>query len=304
MTAKQPVEFPEAKDFQQQLRASLGILSHLKDREIIEVEGKPTIHCELYRHSTDSPTVLFLPGLGTYVELYAALLSRLRDLGFNVVGVDPRGHGYSGGERGFCRIREIIADLQRVMERLQREFSGQLSIFGYSGGAIAALALAERDPRIESVLCGTLLLSELAPDLRHGLGWHWTRGSARLFPWMKLPLKAFVDFEALLDGHPAAPLISKDPKLIYDYPLATLASMFSQRAGILRHHYPFRLGILQGEQDEVLSATYAHRVVSRSKQRIDLMLLPGEGHMLPWDNPKLMAEYAGRWLHGEWEPKS
>lgn len=282
--------------FREQLWDGLGIVPHLAHRELFEVEGEVPVRCELYRHSPDAPLVLFLPGLGTYVELYAELLSQLSHRGFNVVGVDPRGHGYSGGDRGFYRVEDLVADLQIVLDHLAPEFSGPKAVFGYSGGAITALALAERDPRIDAVLCGTLLLSEIEPDLLHGIGWHWTRASAWFFPRMRLPLRQVVDFEALLDGHPAGPLINRDPLLIVEYPLATLASLFSQPSSILHRSFPFSLGILQGEHDEVLDADYANRVANRACQPVDLMLVPGEGHMLPWDNPVAMAEYAGTWL--------
>ncbi|NVK43732.1 MAG: alpha/beta fold hydrolase [Oceanospirillaceae bacterium] len=291
------VDAAEAKgDFRERLWDSLGSGPFLARREVLEVEGDVRVHCELYRHAPDAPVVLFLPGLGTYVELYAELLADLCSRGFNVVGVDPRGHGFSGGDRGYYRVEELVSDLQLVLDRLQLEFDGPVAAFGYSGGAISALALAERDARIGAVVCGTLLLSELEPDWMHGIGWHWTRTSAWFFPRLKLPLQQFVDFEALLDGHPAGPLISKDPRMVFEYPLGTLASLFSQRSRILSQPCDFQLAILQGERDEVLDAKYARRVVASAKQPVELILIPGEGHMLPWDNPAAMADHAGNWL--------
>lgn len=297
MTAAEKIATVEGDAFQQRLRDGLGIRRFLARREVLELPGDPAIHCELYRHGPAAPVLLFLPGLGTYVELYAELLSRLCDKGFNVVGIDPRGHGYSGGDRGYCRVEDLVGDLQRLLDRLEQEFSGPVTVFGYSGGAVSAVALAERDRRIRAVLAGTLLLGEMEPDWLHGLGWNWTRTSAWFFPRLKLPLQQFLDFEALLDGHPAGPLISQDPRLVTEYPLATLASLFSQRSEIFRQRCPFRLAILQGDRDEVLDANYARRVMARARQPIELLLLKGEGHMLPWDNPAAMAREAAGWLH-------
>ncbi len=284
-------------EFRQQLWDSLGIGRFLARREVLEIDGEVPIHCELYRYDRAAPVVLFLPGLGTYIELYAELLGRLSARGFNVVGVDPRGHGYSGGDRGYYRVEDLVGDLQRVIDRMQSEFEGPVAVFGYSGGAITGLKLAESDDRIRAVLCGTLLLSELEPDMLHGIGWNWTRTTAWFFPKLRLPLKQYVDLEKLLDGHPAGPLIDKDPRLVFEYPLATLASLFSQRSHILRRAYDFDLAILQGERDEVLETAYARRIVERARQPIELMLLEGEGHMVPWDNPRAMAARAGDWLH-------
>ena len=282
--------------FREQLRKGLGIQEVLQGREILQIDADPRIHCELYECSSEAPVLLFLPGLGTYSELYAELLAGLRDGGFNVVGVDPRGHGYSGGERGFYSIEETVADLQRVLDTLQERFSGPVVVFGYSGGAVSGLALAEQDSRVTSLLCGTLLLSELAPDLIHGLGWQWTTASAWMFPRMRVPLKGFIDFETLLAGHPAGPLINVDPMLVFEYPLRTLASLFSRRAGILTREYPFSLAIMQGSQDEVLDVDYARRVIAQSVQPIELLLIPAEGHMLPWDNAAALSQQAAQWF--------
>ncbi len=287
----------ESDVFRELLRDGLGIQEYLKRREIMIVAGEPSIHCELYEHDSAAPVVLFLPGLGTYSELYAELLGSISDRGFNVVGVDPRGHGYSAGERGFYSIEDTVADLQRVLSSLEARFTGPVVVFGYSGGAVTGLALAEQDSRVQALLCGTLLLSELAPDIMHGVGWQWTTASAWMFPRMKVPLKGFIDFEALLAGHPAGPLINQDPRLVFEYPLRTLASLFSRSAGILKKQHLFQLAILQGNRDEILDVDYANRVVAESVHAIELLLIPDEGHMLPWDNAAEFSTQAAQWFH-------
>jgi pimeloyl-ACP methyl ester carboxylesterase len=288
--------------FREQLRDGLGIQEALQRREVLRIDAEPGIHCELFEYSSTAPVLLFLPGLGTYSELYAELLAGLSDQGFNAVGVDPRGHGYSGGERGYYNIEESVADLQRVLDTLQQRFSGPVVVFGYSGGAVTGLALAEADSRVQALLCGTLLLSELAPDMLHGLGWQWTTASAWMFPRMKVPLKGFIDFETLLAGHPAGPLINVDPMLVFEYPLRTLASLFSRSAGILKRQYPFSLAIMQGTRDEVLDVDYARRVAAQSVHPIELVLIPAEGHMLPWDNAAALAQRAAQWFSGQLQP--
>ncbi|ANG64565.1 hypothetical protein A8C75_20210 [Marinobacterium aestuarii] len=300
MTAAQSALTDKAlqrNSFREQLRDGLGIQELLQGREVLQIEADPPIHCELYEFDSQAPVLLFLPGLGTYSELYAELLAGIRDQGFNVVGVDPRGHGYSGGERGYYSVEDTVGDLQRVLDTLQERFSGPVGVFGYSGGAVTGLALAEKDSRVQALLCGTLLLSELAPDLLHGLGWQWTSASAWMFPRMKVPLKGFIDFETLLAGHPAGPLINADPMLVFEYPLRTLASLFSRSAGILKQEYPFSLVIMQGTRDEVLDVDYARRVVAQSVHPIELVLIPAEGHMLPWDNAAVLAQRSAQWFH-------
>jgi alpha-beta hydrolase superfamily lysophospholipase len=80
-----------------ELRRKLGIESRLELRRCVRIGTLP-LHTELYSCADETaPLLLFIPGIGTYSELYAELLSDLSAQGLNVVGVDLRGHGYSGG---------------------------------------------------------------------------------------------------------------------------------------------------------------------------------------------------------------
>jgi pimeloyl-ACP methyl ester carboxylesterase len=78
--------------------------------------------------------------------------------------------------------------------------------------------------------------------------------------------------------------------IIFDYPLATLASLFTHQAGIANRVFPFTLINLQGDQDEVLSKEYALRVAQKIKQPMRLEFIEGAGHMLPWDDSEGLAQ--------------
>lgn len=283
------LQVPPSFDEQQlKLRQGLGIVGNLEFRECWLFEEN--LHLEIYPLDKAAPTLIFLPGIGTYVELYAEFLTALHNCGFNVIAIDPPGHGYSAGQRGRFEVIPFCQQLSRLIDQLEQRFTGRWSVYGYSIGAVSALALGERDPRIRSVICGTLLLSEFPPDLVHALGWSWTTISAVWFPSVCVPLRSFIDFEALLGTHPAGRWINEDRRIVFDYPLATLANLFSHKSGILNQHYPFDLFILQGDCDEVLSIEYAQRLKEESEQPIRLEIIAGAGHMLPWDDPEGLAQ--------------
>ncbi len=288
-------ENPEAAAKRAVLREKLGLEPYLQRREAFRV-GPDGIHCEYYHHSDEAPLVLFLPGIATYSELYAELLCRISDAGFNVVGVDLPGHGYSAGPRGDYTVDQVVCNLERVISALQGRSNGAVGVYGYSIGALLAVALAERDERVQSVLCGTLLLTEIAPDLLHQLGWAWTWGSALWFPDLRLPLKSFIDYDQLLAGHPAGEAINDDPRVVYDYPLRTLASLFTHRAGVVNQRFQFKAAIIHGEQDEVLPLEYSHRVIDGVSHPFELIEVAGEGHMIPWNNPQLLSRLAAQWF--------
>lgn len=284
----------ESASGRQVLREKLGLVPFLQKRQNITINE--TIHCEFYHHSDDAPVIIFLPGIGTYCELYAELLSGIADQGFNVVGMDLRGHGYSAGTRGDYRVEQIIEDIGAVIDHLSDQYKGPVGVYGYSIGGLLAVAAAERDERIQSVLCGTLLVTEIAPDLVHQFGWTWTWSSALFFPHMKIPMKTFIDYEQLLKGHPAAAEISKDPRIVYDYPLGTLASLFTHTSGAMKKYFNFKAAIIHGEHDEVLPLSYSKQVIESMTHPFELIELKGEGHMVPWDNPQFLIKEVSSWF--------
>lgn len=277
------------------LRRKLGIEPMLRQREVISI-GELPLHTEYYHHDDTAPLLLFLPGIGTYSELYAELLSGLCAQGFNVVGVDPRGHGYSGGPRGLYTVDQVVADCRQVIDHYRQTVRGPVYIYGYSIGALLAVATAEQDSRVEAVVCGTLLVPDVAPDAMHQLGWSWIWGSALLMPGMPLPMKSFIDYDRLLAGHPAGEEINADPRIVFDYPLKTLSSLFTHRLGVLHQRFGFRGLIIHGDRDEVLPLSYSERVREVLTHAFELQPVADEGHMLPWDNPPRLVGLISDWL--------
>ena len=290
-----PVFSQEACDIRQQLRTKLNLTTFLRQRTAFNV-GEEGIHCELYEYAPDAPTIVFLPGIGTYSELYAELLCKLSQQGFNVVGIDPLGHGYSAGARGVYTVATMSKAISTVLDVLQQRFTGPFTIFGYSIGALLALAAAEQDSRFKAVLCETLLIPDVAPDLTHRMGWSWVWSSSLFMPTYKIPLKSFVDFEQLLQGHPAGEEINRDPLIVFDYPLSTLSSLFSYHCKSTNEQQPFALAVLQGNKDEVLSVEYARLVARYCEQPMELMFVEGQGHMMPFLAPDILVDRAAAWF--------
>ncbi len=293
-----PILSQESCAFRLKLRDKLKLEKYLKYRTAFCV-GSKAVHCELYEYSTDAPTIVFLPGIGTYCELYAELLYKLSQRGFNVVGVDPLGHGYSAGARGRYTVVEMCEAISDVLTVLQQRFSGPFGIYGYSIGALLAMAAAEKDDRFSAVLCGTLLVPDVAPDLTHRMGWNWTWTSALFMPNVKVPLKSFVDFEQLLQGHPAGAEINQDPLIVFDYPLKTLSSLFNYRCKIVRHEHDFAAAVLHGDKDEVLPVSYTKRVMQYCEQPMELLVMERQGHMTPFLQPELVVEMAAQWFENK-----
>lgn len=95
--------------------------------------------------------VLVIHGHGEHMGRYANLAVRLNHLGFEVTGLDLRGHGLSGGQRGGLVAPDdlltdlaLLIDSSQVADRARRDSAGPLILLGHGlGGLVAARFVAE-----------------------------------------------------------------------------------------------------------------------------------------------------------------
>ena len=265
-------------------------------RKIVNVGDLP-IHCEVYESAKDDPVIVFLPGIGTYSEMYCEFLSKLSTWGFNVVGVDFRGHGYSGGKRGEYTVKEVISDMARVVDVLSEKYTGPIGFFGCSIGAPMARACAENDPRIKALMCHTLFLSEYPPDFMTLAGWNMLRMSRLFFPFYKIDFRSFIDVNTLIQGNAFADFIDYDPLIVWEYNINTLSDIYSDKTRLLTEAMDFKAAIITGEKDEVIPVSYMRYIVDKMKHPFDFIELPKARHMLPFLHVKDTVFAARDWFN-------
>ncbi|MCW9053930.1 MAG: lysophospholipase [Motiliproteus sp.] len=291
---------PAQDRLRSRLLKELGLAPFLKRCEIFELGDLP-LHCEIYHHHPNAPTIIFLPGIGTYSQLYCELLSRMSDQGFNMIAVDIRGHGFSGGERGGYTVPQIVEDIQGLLDHLQDHYSGPFGLFGCSIGSKLALSIAEQDPRIDALLCHTLFLAEIPPDIWHSMGWSGLYFSNLFTPNLKVNLRSFVDIDTLLQYNPMEKYADQDPLLVWDYPVYTLHSVYSYSSKILKESLQRPCAIIIGSKDDVLTPGYTRRLIERSKQHFDLIEIEDGSHMLPFDHIDDTLQASSEWFHQAFE---
>ncbi len=279
-----PPSFSAAQNrVRSRIMQELGLTPFIERCEQIDL-GELPIHCEIYRFDPSAPTIIFLPGIGTYSQLYCELLARMSDQGFNMVAVDLRGHGLSGGDRGGYRVAEVIDDIKQVIDYLEQDFSGPIGLYGCSIGSRLALAVAEEEPRIQALLCHTLFLSEVPPDIWHSLGWNSLSFSNLFTPYLKVNMRTFVDIDSLLAHNPMGKYADQDPLLVWDYPIYTLHSVYNYPSKILKQELNIPSAIIIGSKDDVLNTSYTEKIVDKSMQPFELIVIEDGSHMLPFDH--------------------
>ena len=116
-------------------------------RDIISFDG--TILRCLIRETGSSKWLIVTHGLGEHSGRHEFIL-KLFSQNFNIAIYDLRGHGKSGGKRGYVEdFQYFYRDLQSVIDYLRRDFSmTNYTLFGHSmGGLITAGYLQNVAPR-------------------------------------------------------------------------------------------------------------------------------------------------------------
>ncbi len=292
-----PTHHPSTRMSAERLKIfeQLQLIPYLQQRQILEFTDLP-LHGELYLHSDAAPWILFIPGIGTYSELYCEMLCKLSRQGFNTLSIDLPGHGYSVGPRGAYQIDTLVTQLGEVVDYIEQRYPGPISLFGCSIGSRIGLAVAEQDSRIKALMCHTLLLNELPPDMFHDMGWQALSMSRWMMPGMEVDFRTFIDIDNILEHNPMGEFARQDTRIVWNYPIATLDSLYSASSNILKQPLGIPAAIIVGEHDDVLPPAYIRRLIEQSAQPFDLFEVSNAAHMLPFDQVDLTVSTVCQWL--------
>ncbi|HEY4016111.1 MAG TPA: alpha/beta hydrolase [Polyangiaceae bacterium] len=104
--------------------------------------GPPLYKYSVFPDQKPAAIVGLLHGYGEYAGRYAHVMRAWAERGIASVAIDLRGHGRSGGQRGYCaRFAEYLDDA-RELEGLVAGHEGPSFLFGHSfGGLVAASSI-------------------------------------------------------------------------------------------------------------------------------------------------------------------
>ena len=163
--------FEDAKGYFKFMIDELGFpdIIDFFDEEYLENDGIK-IHLDIHSYHKDAPTVVFVPGTSVYSLCYAELLSEIGKSGYNIVAMDPRGHGRSSGSRGDYTIRELMDDVKAVVKFAKKRFNQNIALMGSSQGGIVSFYLAAEKIKVDTIICqnfADLTWSETAQIARY-----------------------------------------------------------------------------------------------------------------------------------------
>jgi alpha-beta hydrolase superfamily lysophospholipase len=129
-------------------------------------------------------TAVILHGYGEHIGRYEHVAKALVGTGLAVWGMDLRGHGSSGGVRGFCRSLDDHLDDAALL--LDRAAGAPRFLVAHSFGAlIAAMLLIKRAPRVDGLVLSAPFFgfAVKVPALKLWAG----RAASMLVPTLALP---------------------------------------------------------------------------------------------------------------------
>ena len=100
------------------------------------VESADGTKIRIGRAGSGDKNILVIPGLAEHLGRYDFLADGLANAGYNVIVIEPRGHGKSGGLRGHV---DKWAQYSKDVDAAVGEFEGPIFLMGHSTGGLIAL---------------------------------------------------------------------------------------------------------------------------------------------------------------------
>ncbi len=124
------------------------------------------IHIFTQQWVADEPkaNIVIVHGLGEHTNRYKNYVDYFVPRGFSIYSFELRGHGRSGGARGYVdRFQDFAADANEVVSRVRHQSNLKLFLLGHSLGSLIALSYTIHYPdRIDGlILSGTALADAL-----------------------------------------------------------------------------------------------------------------------------------------------
>lgn len=108
------------------------------------------LHTTFYPHSAPRGTIFWIHGYAEHQGRYREVITYLWRAGWQSVSWDLRGHGASGGERGFVSdVEEYLLDFTAVYTRY-KEVATPHILIGHSLGGLVALRYRQKYPMVFS----------------------------------------------------------------------------------------------------------------------------------------------------------
>lgn len=269
------------------------------------VSENNSIHLDIYEHSKSAPTLVFLPGTAIYGMCYAEILEKIGAQGFNIVSLDPRGHGRSSGERGNYTITELMNDTQNVITYAINKFGDNVSLMGSSQGGIVSFYLAAKDKRLKSVICQNFADLTWKESTRLT---RFPRVSKVLKPFLQrmgdigpntqIPISMYLDLEKINVKYfgNAKNFMEQDPMALKSVSFRAIHSLATTKIPVPVEEIETPVMVFQGDADSIFPVDYTQQIYDKLNVKKQFDLFPGLDHAIMTEDPDVILDPIMNWL--------
>ncbi len=270
--------------------------------DTLESDGN-LLHLDIFEVGKDAPTVVFVPGTAIYALCYGEFLYKLGQAGFNVVGLDPRGHGRSEGLRGDYSMSELMLDIENTITYAIERFNDKVSLIGSSQGGILSFYMAAKDPRLKSVVCQNVAdltapdamklvkypnITKLLKPLFMSIGWDKSQ----------VPVTSYIDLDKIKVRYfgTAKSFLETDPLVLKTISLRALRSLASTPVPQPIDQINVPVMVISGTADHIFPVSYTQGIYDRLTCKKRLEFYEGLDHAMLHENVDVVLPPVLEWL--------
>ncbi len=274
------------------------------------VQGKGgRLRIYLFESKPGDPAVVFVPGTSVYALLYGEFMMKLSREGFNVIGLDPRGHGMSEGKRGVYTLGELAEDAQTVIDLALSRYGKRVAVAGSSQGGMAAFYAAAAEPRLKAAVCHNLIAPDEPDNYRMT---RWPRVFqvplalapvlARLPQAIKSGLMTPVALYLDLQAEPCrffpdlGKFLREDPLTVSNVSLGALLSLATTPLPVPVEQIGTPIMVIHAAQDNIFPEDYVRRVFDRLTCPKEWLYMPEAPHLVMTDHVDDILPPVVKWL--------
>jgi pimeloyl-ACP methyl ester carboxylesterase len=301
----------EAQAHRRSLLTTMGIPELMNTwREEVLPLGDAELHLYHFESKPGDPVVLHAPGTGAFALLHTKYMYELSQRGFNVVGLDPRGHGASSGKRGVYTLGGLVDDALAVIDHAVAIYGDRVAVSGDSQGGMTAFYCAAAEPRLKAAVCHSLIAPD-EPDNTRLTRWptyYSILGATRPLtqPLLKTPIgnlmqpiSAYLDLKAEeSDTFPDLyKYFKEDPVQLNAVSFAAISSLDTTPMARKVEEIEVPVMVVHGGRDHIFPEDYVRRVYDRLNCEKDFLYLPDATHGLILDNVEEIVPPIAEWLN-------
>lgn len=300
-------KFSSTEEYFKYMIKELGFpdIFHFFESKKIETNDGLKLNIDIQFYAKDAPTIVFVPGTSVYGLCFAGLLHRIGKEGYNIVALDPRGHGRSEGKRGDYTIEELMLDVRTVVKYAKETFNDKVTVFGNSQGGIVSFYLAAEGIEADSIICqnfadldweDTYKLARF-PFLAK-MGKPFINGIGKMVPNLTVSTLTYLDLKKIKIKYfdNLHNFIVEDPFTVSKISMRAARSLVMAKMAKPVEEITIPVFVFQGDADRVFPLQYTKDLFARIKSKKKMKVYPDCDHGIMVENEDLVLPDILDWL--------